>query len=103
MKLLVFVGYVERNMTENLADLIMKVVNEPSPRPFAFEIGQTVRICVSCVEDGQTPLYWKGAVCKVVDRRATMFSKTHTYLLEHENGNQDYFEESELDYRYGKR
>lgn len=87
----------------SFADKFMAHMVAPSERPFAFDVGQTVRVCVSCAEDGQTPLFWKGAVCKIISRRWTMLSKTHMYLLEHENGTQDDFSEEELDYRYGKR
>lgn len=61
---------------KSLLDLITEQYRKPDPIPYIFEVGQTVRVCVNVISDGQTPKHWASA-CE--------------------------FAEHELDLRYAKR
>ena len=85
---------------EPLDDLIMRAARMPDPKPYLFQVGQTVRIIKRVIDDGQTPLYWSGAKVIVQSRGCTPLFKTHVYVLKHPNGAEDQFVEEELDRRY---
>ncbi len=80
-----------------------KAYAKPDPNPYLFEVGQMVRLRKGRSDDGQTPRYWDGAVVKVKDRSCTGLHKIHFYILQHPNGQEDSFEEDEIDVRYAKK
>lgn len=82
-------------------DWLREAYAKPDPKPFCFQIGQTVRLKKGRSNDGQTPKHWDGAICKVVSRLSTGLLKRHWYKLLHltQNVTCD-FEEDEIDARY---
>jgi hypothetical protein len=88
-------------MSSDLIDKLIARYKEPDPHPYLFKIGQTIRVRVKVIEDGQTPLYWAGAKAKVISRLCTGLHKEHWYkvYLESHNVTCD-FSEEELDLRY---
>lgn len=90
-------------VSEPLPDLIMKLVRKPDVRRFAFAVGSTIRVKNGVSRDGQTPAAWNGAKAEVLSRRATLFTKTHTYRLRHLlTGEIDSFEDCEIDRRFAR-
>lgn len=90
--------------TTNLLQLLVNEYNKPDPRPYLFEVGQTVRVVKSVVNDGQTPKHWAGATGSVERRKTTGLHKDHWYVVRHATGNVTCeFREDELDRRYARR
>lgn len=88
-------------MASTLADMFVAACNRPDPKPYLFEIGQTVRVKKGCSDDGQTPAHWEGAICTVVSRHTTLLHKDHWYKVYNAELNLICdFREDELDLRY---
>lgn len=89
-------------MSETFYELLAKRYAEPPDYPASFQHGQMVRVCKAVIQDGQTPHFWSGAVCKITNVRCTGMHKEWWYELTHDNGAVDWFDERDLDMRYAK-
>jgi hypothetical protein len=87
---------------ETIPEIFEKAMKEPAP-PFAFQEGRKVRILKRVVEDGQTPLYFSGAI-GLIKKRCIMgiLMKTPYYYVE-VNSHTEPFSEEELDHRYAQK
>jgi len=91
-------------MEKTFEQLLMEAYNRPDPKPYLFQVGQTIRVLKGRSKDGQTPIYWNGALAIVVRRYCTGIHKEHWYVLRHSvNGYEDEFREEEIDSRYARR